>query len=95
MICISFLKILGYLTPDNPPPHLPAYESPTPSSFLVPGPARLILNAYYTRSVTNKGGERKEEVTRERGKGVSCAQLSRGADLILSHLRVKGHTDLP
>lgn len=81
MICISFLKILGYLTPDNPPPHLPAYESPTPSSFLVPGPARLILNAYYKRSVTNKGvgvEGHKEEVTREPGQGVSCA---RGAQL--------------
>lgn len=77
MICISFLKILGYLTPYNPPPRLPAYKSPTPSSFLVPGPARLILNAYYKRSVANKG-KHKEEVRGERGRGVSCAHRVRG-----------------
>ena len=58
MICISFLKILGYLTPHDPPPRRLAYKSPTPSSFLVPGPARLILNAYYRRSVANKGGKK-------------------------------------
>lgn len=79
MICISFLKILGYLTPHNPPPRLPAYKSLTPASFLIPGPARLILNAYYKRSVTNKGwGEHKEEVRGDRGKGVSSAHRVRG-----------------
>lgn len=70
MICISFLKILGYLTPHDPPPRLLADKSLTPSSFPVPGPARLILNAYYKRGVANKGKKKHtEEVRGEKGKG--------------------------
>lgn len=97
MICISFLKILGYLKPYNPPPHLPAYKSPTPSSFPVPGPARLILNAYYKRSIANKEGETQrgsERRERERSflcppcEGHSSVPSSDGLDLIL--LRVRG-----
>lgn len=51
----QFLKNSGLFNTPQSPSRLPAYKSSTPSSFLVPGPARLILNAYYKRSVANKG----------------------------------------
>lgn len=93
----QFFKNSGLFNTPPSPSRLPAYKSPSPSSFLVPGPARLILNAYYKRSIANKEKKKKkhkEEVIGERGAGSFQSPPHEGYSSVPQSLRsysAEGH----